>query len=123
MDGRPKFNVPSTNLADFVDGTDYLVPRAGARGLVAIEGFVYQVVELNHQCIQIMSGECDQMRPSFPECDQKRPNNLSSRVGPQFCGPQFCGLKRMRYICKGGGPECNDRDGRSCNGAESGERV
>jgi hypothetical protein len=36
--------------------------------LVAIEGFVYQVVELNHQSIQIMSGKCDQMRPKFYQC-------------------------------------------------------
>ena len=31
--------------------------------LVAIERFVYQVVELYQRCIQIMSGKCDQMRP------------------------------------------------------------
>jgi hypothetical protein len=61
--------------------------------LVATEGFVYQVVELNHQCIQIMSGKCDQMRPSFPERDQMRPNNLLSLIGPQFCG-----INLMRYI-------------------------
>lgn len=34
--------------------------------LVAIEGFVYQVVELNHRCIQIMSGKCDQVFVCLP---------------------------------------------------------
>ena len=41
--------------------------------LVAIEGFVYQAVESNHQCIQITNEKCDQMRPNFEERDQKRP--------------------------------------------------
>ena len=44
--------------------------------LVAIEGFVYQVVELNQRCIQIMSGKCDQKRPNSEERDQMRPNKL-----------------------------------------------
>ena len=28
--------------------------------LVAIEGFVYQVVEITRWCVQIISGKCDQ---------------------------------------------------------------
>ena len=43
--------------------------------LVAIEGFVYQVVELSPRCIQITSGKRDQKRPNFEERDQMRPKN------------------------------------------------
>ncbi|MBR5042070.1 MAG: hypothetical protein IKX67_02425 [Bacteroidales bacterium] len=42
-----------------------LVPRAGARRLVAIEGFVYQLVDRIHRGIQIMSGKCDQKIDAF----------------------------------------------------------
>ena len=44
--------------------------------LVAIEGFVYQMVDRTPQCIQIMSGKCDQMRPNFEERDQMRLKTL-----------------------------------------------
>ena len=37
--------------------------------LVAIEGFVYQAVESNHQCIQITNEKCDRMRPKIYQCE------------------------------------------------------